>query len=671
MLYAADAVDFQLENQREILDKHIGGYRQYKLQEPFCPTFISRNLCDMLGYAREELFCEGTDLYAAVVYPADRPVYESLLVRLSSGERAGTADYRVVRKDGSVLYVRDSMTAERWEDGTLVGHSVLTDITQIKTESEGLRFLNETVPCGIVRYTCEKNPKITYINEQMLKMMRFPKAKEGEIDYWELYKDNIYLMIPMEERRRFSRCLAKVGGEGETVSGELSVLRCDGTKARLYGWVTRGPGPQGKGEYQSVCIDVTERYLTKRMSQTDQYVKVLSNVYDKIFEYDFINQTVRYVYGSHSDALGRIQDIPMEMEEATARWIERSVSSDDRGAVKNFFRHILDQQAYENAGRPAPIEYRVQTKTGGTQAYSSIFLKIDAGIGLFCCRRIQNEREADSLRSENLSLKGLNENMREMVRHFTDGVAAFEVKGNDVTPLYASDNLCGFFGFERDEWLSMMQKSTSIREFVSRCGVDYEKFMDLLENGEASFAYFDVGTGTERQVKAICSKKTSDAFASRYVMLYHLDPVGKAANPSQKKIVIRTFGYFDVFVNDNPIAFRNKKAKELLALLVDRRGGYVSSEEAIGFLWENEAVNSVTLSRYRKEALRLKNTLEEYGISSIMESVDGKRRIIPERVQCDLFDYLSGKNTSAFKGSYLTNYSWAEKTLGELLNKHE
>lgn len=132
MLYAADAVDFQLENQREILDKHIGGYRQYKLQEPFCPTFISRNLCDMLGYAREELFCEGTDLYAAVVYPADRPVYESLLVRLSSGERAGTADYRIVRKDGSVLYVRDSMTAERREDGTLVGHSVLTDITQTK-----------------------------------------------------------------------------------------------------------------------------------------------------------------------------------------------------------------------------------------------------------------------------------------------------------------------------------------------------------------------------------------------------------------------------------------------------------------------------------------------------------------------------------------------------------
>lgn len=136
------------------------------------------------------------------------------------------------------------------------------------------------------------------------------------------------------------------------------------------------------------------------------------------------------------------------------------------------------------------------------------------------------------------------------------------------------------------------------------------------------------------------------------------------------KVSIRTFGYFDVFIDDKPIAFRNKKAKELLALLVDRRGGYVTSEQAIGYLWENESANAVTLARYRKEALRLKNTLEEYGIGHIMESVDGKRRIIPELISCDLYNYLSGKEEYAniFKGSYLTDYAWGEMTLGELMN---
>ena len=131
---------------------------------------------------------------------------------------------------------------------------------------------------------------------------------------------------------------------------------------------------------------------------------------------------------------------------------------------------------------------------------------------------------------------------------------------------------------------------------------------------------------------------------------------------------IRTFGYFDVFVGDAPIAFRNKKSKELLALLVDRRGGFLSSEEAIGYLWEDEPVNAVTLARYRKVALRLKNLLTEYGISDIVETVDGKRRLVTSRVRCDLFDYLSGKEAckSLFNGSYLTNYSWSENTLAQL-----
>lgn len=51
-----------------------------------------------------------------------------------------------------------------------------------------------------------------------------------------------------------------------------------------------------------------------------------------------------------------------------------------------------------------------------------------------------------------------------------------------------------------------------------------------------------------------------------------------------------------------------------------------------------------------------------------MESVNGKRRLIPEMVKCDLYDYLTGKQEYAqlFKGSYLTNYSWGETTLAEL-----
>ena len=159
-------------------------------------------------------------------------------------------------------------------------------------------------------------------------------------------------------------------------------------------------------------------------------------------------------------------------------------------------------------------------------------------------------------------------------------------------------------------------------------------------------------------------------------MLYPVEgssDVVQQALQEKRTVSIRTFGYFDVFVGDVPIAFRNKKSKELLALLVDRKGGYVASEEAISFLWENEPANTLTLSRYRKVALRLKSTLEEYGITDIVEAVDGKRRIVMDKVDCDLYNYLSGKEkySQLFRGSYLTNYSWGETTLGELINEEK
>lgn len=140
----------------------------------------------------------------------------------------------------------------------------------------------------------------------------------------------------------------------------------------------------------------------------------------------------------------------------------------------------------------------------------------------------------------------------------------------------------------------------------------------------------------------VCLEYPPD-FNFGYVMLYDITERKEAqATEAAPKVYIRTFGYFDVFVDGRPIVFRNEKARELLALLTDRRGGYVSSEEAIGFLWEEETANPVTLARYRKVALRLKNTLEEYGVSDILESVSGRRRLMTDRVCCDLYDYLLG-----------------------------
>lgn len=546
--------------------------------------------------------------------------------------------------------------------------------TDHKTGKTDLQFLNETVPCGFLRYTCERQPRITYINSQMLEILRLSEKEEGDIDYLEMYKSNIFLVVPMEERRRFSKYLNRVFSADAPIAGEMTLLRCDGTRAHVFGWVTKVVNEHGEEEFQSVCMDITESYRARRAKESKRYIKALTDVYDNIFEFDLDANTVKCLHCEDASYFKRFENIAMQAEDALEKWLVDSVDPEQQDSVRRFFRDFSQKRLTGADGRPPQISYMARSTDGSVKQYTGIFIKTDDAVSLYCCREIKEIAASRALKEENAQLK---EKMRDLVTRFSDGIAAFEISSDGmVKPLYATENVCEFFGYTEEEWLPLTERYTPVENFVAYSEAAYESFEKLLTTGEAEFSYFDYQTETERKIKAICSEKEPNAGTSRYVMLYPVESsleTDKMTLPENRTVSIRTFGYFDVFVGDVPIAFRNKKSKELFALLVDRKGGYVTSEEAISFLWEDEPASSLTFSRYRKVALRLKSTLERYGISDIVEAVDGKRRIVMDKVDCDLYNYLSGQEEYAqlFKGSYLTNYSWGETTLGELTNNQQ
>lgn len=663
-----------LKNMEDILSQQISGFHQYVLTDPIHLDYVSKNLCDMVGYEENELLHESKDLYMLLVHPADREKYSQFICNLSKQEQTLKAEYRLTKKNGTVIYVRDTATSKKVEDGTIVCYSVLADITDIKNENNNLQFLNETIPCGFLKYTCEKQPRITYINQTMIDILRFPEVKEGELDYLEMYESNIFLMIPMEERRRFSKYLNRVYSADAPIAGEMTLLRCDGTRAYVFGWVTKTINEEGVEEFQSVCMDITARHQVRKAAETKRYLKALADVYDKIFEFNLDANTVKCLHCDDGSSFKKFENIAMQIDDALEKYILGAVDSEDRESVRSFFKNFCQKQLYIPGAKPPQLSYKARSSTGDINQYIGIFIKVDESVSFYCCRHVQDSGAAEILRTENEQLRN---NVKDLVMRFSDGIAAFELTADGmVKPLYASENVREFFGYTQEEWLPLTEKYTPIDNFVAYSEASYEEFAELLRNGEAEFSYFDYKTETERRIKAICSQREPNSNSPRYVMLYSVEDAEedeKKNLPENRTVSIRTFGYFDVFVGDKPIAFRNKKSKELFALLVDRKGGYVTSEEAISFLWEDEPANTVTLSRYRKVALRLKNTLEEYGISDVIESVDGKRRIVMEKVQCDLYQYLSGQEEYAqlFKGSYLTNYSWGETTLGELSNNLE
>ena len=59
----------------------------------------------------------------------------------------------------------------------------------------------------------------------------------------------------------------------------------------------------------------------------------------------------------------------------------------------------------------------------------------------------------------------------------------------------------------------------------------------------------------------------------------------KLLNDSAPSVYFNTFSHFDCYVNKTVVDFARAKSKELLALLVDKRGATLTMEEAITCLW--------------------------------------------------------------------------------------
>ena len=143
-----------------------------------------------------------------------------------------------------------------------------------------------------------------------------------------------------------------------------------------------------------------------------------------------------------------------------------------------------------------------------------------------------------------------------------------------------------------------------------------------------------------------------------------------AAPQEQKRVTVQNFGYLNILIDGEPVVFEHEKAKELLAVLIDRQGKFVSSGEIISCLWEDESVNVNTQSRCRKAAYHLRRILAAYGLEDLLESTPkGYRRIRTEMIDCDLYHYLDGEEAyiKRFRGAYMSDYSWAEQTLTMLM----
>lgn len=168
------------------------------------------------------------------------------------------------------------------------------------------------------------------------------------------------------------------------------------------------------------------------------------------------------------------------------------------------------------------------------------------------------------------------------------------------------------------------------------------------------------------------SLEAHDLYCSAYLMKPITDEkLKKALNnlryPISKKIegfYVKCFGNFEVYKDGQPIKFKHKKTKELFAYLIDRQGATASTKEMMTVLYDDDKESYI-----RNLRADLNNTFEILGIDDALIRNGGDIGVNVMEIECDYYNYLNG-NKALFHGEYMSQYSFAETTLGWLLRNN-
>jgi two-component system cell cycle sensor histidine kinase/response regulator CckA len=213
---------------------------------------------DLLGYTPEE-WSGDADLFARILHPEDR---DRVFAETARGNRAAIPlriEYRLIAKDGRVVWVRDDSVVIRDEDGhPLFRQGFLLDLTQRKETEQALRdaerryrSLVEQVPLAI--YTNAADGRLLFMSSQIEDICGYPASElmaDPEI-FWRLIHPDDHDAV----RQATDHALET---QGES-SLEYRLIARDGRVVWILDQTSPTLGGDGETLYrQGIVADITE-----------------------------------------------------------------------------------------------------------------------------------------------------------------------------------------------------------------------------------------------------------------------------------------------------------------------------------------------------------------------------------------------------------------------------
>ena len=147
-----------------------------------------------------------------------------------------------------------------------------------------------------------------------------------------------------------------------------------------------------------------------------------------------------------------------------------------------------------------------------------------------------------------------------------------------------------------------------------------------------------------------------------------LEHLGLISGCAGGRLRIQCFGNFEVFWDDQPLTFKRRQSKELLAYLIDREGATCTAEEVIAVLWEDESNIANAKHNLRNLVNDLRTTLCEIDQADVLIRGSGTIAVDRSKVDCDYYQMLDGDITAenSYRGEFMKQYAWAQMTEAKL-----
>ena len=113
------------------------------------------------------------------------------------------------------------------------------------------------------------------------------------------------------------------------------------------------------------------------------------------------------------------------------------------------------------------------------------------------------------------------------------------------------------------------------------------------------------------------------------------------------------------------------KAKEILALVVIKRGKEISNEEIYRTIWEDRPCSNKDMTVFFNALRRLKLALKKEGAEDILISTKRGQKIDTELVDCDYYLWQDNEKDERmlFDGEFLSEYAWGEYLLADIMER--